>query len=56
MKKIFDDYRVNKNERYCNNINYSNTTKKSGLRDAMVEHALERIIGYMCNKSGLAII
>jgi hypothetical protein len=55
-KKIFDDYKNNKSERYCNNLNYNNITNKPGLRDAMIEHAFERFIGYMCNKSGLRII
>ena len=55
-KQILDDYKNNKDSKYPNNINYCIRTNRSGLRDCMVEHALERLFGYMCKKINLEII
>lgn len=55
-KNIYLDYINNKNNRYPNNINYSIKTGESGLRDSMVEHAMERVFGYICKKNNLEII
>ena len=53
---IYNDYINNKNEKYPNNINYNLKTGKSGLRDSMIEHAMERLFGYICKKNNLNII
>lgn len=55
-KRIYYDYINNKENRYPNNLNYSFKTKTDGLRDSMIEHAIERVIGYMCKKEGLLLI
>jgi hypothetical protein len=55
-KIIFLDYINNKNDRYSNNINYTMITSKPGLRDCMLEHAIERLFGYICKKNILEII
>jgi hypothetical protein len=55
-RQILDDYNNNKEDRYPNNINYCIRTNKPGLRDYMIEHALERLFGYMCKKLNLEII
>ena len=55
-KQILDDYNNNKDTKYPNNINYCIRTNRPGLRDCMVEHALERLFGYMCKKLNLEII
>jgi hypothetical protein len=55
-KLIHLDYNNNKDDRYPNNINYSIRTGKSGLRDCMIEHAIERLFGYICRKNNLEII
>ena len=55
-KNIYLDYINNKNDRYPNNINYSIKTGEPGLRDCMLEHAMERVFGYICKKNNLEII
>jgi hypothetical protein len=55
-KKIFNDYYNNKNNRFPNNIAYSIKTGKPGLRDYMIEHAVERLLGYLCKKNNLSLI
>ena len=55
-KLIYSDYVNNKNNRYPNNINYSIRTNKPGLRDCMLEHAMERVFGYICKKNNLEIV
>jgi hypothetical protein len=55
-KNIYIDYTTNKNTRYPNNINYNLKTNKPGLRDSMVEHAMERLFGYICKKNNLSIV
>ena len=54
--KIYNDYNNNKKNRYPNTINYSIRTNKRILRDSMVEHAVERLFGYICKKNNLEII
>jgi hypothetical protein len=54
--KIEKDYLLNKDKKYPNNINYNKKTNKPGLRDCMIEHALERILGYLCKKNNLNIV
>jgi len=53
---IFRDYIGNKNSRHPNNLSYQIKTNKQGLRDCMVEHAFERLFGYICKKAGHSII
>jgi len=55
-KQILDDYSNNKDSKYPNNINYCMRTNRPGLRDCMIEHALERLFGYMCKRLSLEII
>jgi len=54
-KQILDDYNSNKDTKYPNNINYCIRTNRPGLRDCMIEHAVERLFGYMCKKLNLEI-
>jgi hypothetical protein len=53
---IVRDYIKNKNTKYPNNISYQNKTGKGGLRDCMIEHAFERLFGYICKKNDLSIV
>ena len=53
---IYKDYINNKSTRYSNNLNYQIKTGKPGLRDCMVEHAFERLFGYICKKMGYNIV
>jgi hypothetical protein len=53
---IYKDYMNNKSSRYPNNLNYQVKTGKPGLRDCMVEHAFERLFGYICKKEGYNIL
>ena len=53
---IEKDYIKNKHKKYPNNISYSLKTNKLGLRDCMVEHAMERLFGYICKKNNLEIV
>lgn len=55
-RRIYFDYNNHKINRYPNNLNYSFKTNTDGLRDSMIEHAFERVIGYICKKEGLEII
>ena len=55
-KNILQDFINNKNERYPNNLSYCLATNKSGLRDSMIEHAIERLFGYICKNCGLDIV
>lgn len=55
-KQILEDYNNNKDTKYPNNINYCIRTNRGGLRDCMMEHAVERLFGYMCKKLNLEII
>ena len=55
-KRIYFDYHNNKINRFPNNLNYTMKTQTSGLRDSMIEHAFERVIGYFCKKIGLELI
>jgi hypothetical protein len=55
-EKINKDYNLNKLNRHPNNISFNQKTGKSGLRDSMIEHAMERLLGYICKKNNLEII
>jgi len=55
-KNIYMDYINNKKDRYPNNINYTYRTNNQGLRDCMLEHAIERLFGYICKKNNLDIV
>jgi hypothetical protein len=55
-QNIYKDYMNNQNTKYPNNINYQIRTNKSGLRDCMIEHAFERLFGYICKKNNLDIV
>lgn len=54
--KIDNDYHRNIKTKYPNNMSYSIKTNKPGLRDCMIEHAMERLFGYICKKNNLNII
>ena len=54
--RIENDYNKNIRIRYPNNMSYSIKTNKPGLRDCMVEHAMERLFGYICKKNNLNIV
>ena len=56
IEKIKQDYKLNKNNRYPNNLNYNKKTNKPGVRDFMVEHGMERLLGYICKKNNLEIV
>ena len=49
-KKIEDHYDKNKEKNYKNNLDLQSKTNCSGMRDFMIEHALERFFGYLCKK------
>ena len=51
-----NDFNNHKKRRHPNNLSYSFYTKKDGLRDCMIEHAMERLFGYMCKRGNLRII
>jgi hypothetical protein len=53
---IYSDYYTNIHTRYPNNLNCSLKKKELGLRDCMIEHAMERIFGYICKKNNLLIV
>ena len=53
---IYKDYINNRTSRYPNNLNYQIKTGKQGLRDCMIEHAFERLFGYICKKKGYNIL
>lgn len=53
---IQKDYNSNKNNKFPNNISYNLKTGKPGLRDCMIEHAMERLFGYICKKNNSLII
>jgi hypothetical protein len=53
---IYKDYLNNKSSKYPNNLNYQIKTGKLGLRDCMIEHAFERLFGYICKKAGYNIV
>ena len=53
---IYKDYVNNKSSRYPNNLNYQVKTGRPGLRDCMIEHAFERLFGYICKKEGYNIV
>jgi hypothetical protein len=55
-QNIYKDYMNNQNTKYPNNIKYQVKTSKSGLRDCMIEHAFERLFGYICKKNGFNIV
>jgi hypothetical protein len=50
--KHFND----KNDRYLNNLDYQSRTGNNGIRDYMIEHALERFFGYIIKKYNMEII
>lgn len=54
--KIENDYNRNMRTKYPNNMSYSLKTNRPGLRDCMIEHAMERLFGYICKKNNLNII
>jgi hypothetical protein len=55
-KRIYFDYINNRNNRYPNNLAYTYKTNNAGLRDSMIEHAIERVLGYICKKEGLLLL
>ena len=55
-KLILEHFNSDKNNRYVNNLNYQLKTNNSGLRDYMLEHAMERFFGYIIKQNNLDII
>ena len=53
---IYRDYINNKKFKYPNNLSYNIKTNNPGLRDCMIEHAVERLFGYICKKNNLNIV
>ena len=53
---INSHYNKDRYNKYSNNINYNIQTGKTGLRDCMIVHAIERLFGYMCKKCNMNII
>ena len=41
---------------YKNNLDFQKKTACSGMRDFMIEHALERFFGYLCKKNDLTMV
>jgi len=58
IENIKKHYSLNMFSVYCNNIKLQHSTGYSnlGIRDFMIEHAYERLFGYMCKKNNLKII
>ena len=54
-EEIENHYKKNSNN-YANNLTLQDKTNCSGMRDFMIEHALERFFGYMCRENNLSII
>jgi hypothetical protein len=55
-KHILNDYNNNKTTKHPNNISYNLRTNKSGLRDSMIEHSVERLFGYICRQQKMELI
>jgi hypothetical protein len=55
-EKIREHYELNKHTHSPNNLHYSTVKKDRGLRDCMIEHAIERFFGYLCIKQNLKLI
>ena len=53
---IYNDYMNNKNHKHPNNISFQLKTGRTGLRDSMIEHAMERLFGYIIRKNNHEII
>ena len=49
--KIKKHYNENSKKNYRNNLEFQKKTSCSGMRDFMIEHALERFFGYLCKKN-----
>jgi len=54
--KIREHFEKNKHINSPNNLHYSLIKKDRGVRDCMIEHAIERFFGYLCIKNNLRII
>jgi hypothetical protein len=52
---ILKHFNIDRN-RYLNNLNYQIRTGNTGIRDYMIEHALERFFGYIVKKYNMEII
>lgn len=55
-EQLLIDYNNNKKTKFPNNLSYNLITSNNGLRDCMIEHAVERLFGYICKKKNLDII
>ena len=54
--KIEKHYKENSKKNYKNNLDFQKKTACSGMRDFMIEHALERFFGYLCKKNDLTMV
>lgn len=50
VNKIEKHYEENLEKNFKNNLDFQKKTNCSGMRDFMIEHALERFFGYLCKK------
>jgi hypothetical protein len=55
-EKVREHYELNKHIHSPNNLHYTSVKKEKGLRDCMLEHAIERFFGYLCIKQNLKLI
>lgn len=53
---IIQHYKDNKNTNYGNNLELQKKTNCSGMRDFMLEHALERFFGYLNRSKGYSMV
>ena len=60
LQKLSDDEIIlnyhNNPKNFGNNLIMQNKTKCLGMRDFMIEHSLERFLGYICKYNNLNII
>jgi hypothetical protein len=53
---IYNDYMNNKGHKHPNNLSLQIKTGRGGLRDSMIEHAMERLFGYIIKKNNYEIV
>lgn len=54
-EEIYNHYHNNLETNYPNNLLRSIEVNDCGLRDCMIEHAVERLFGYICKKNNMDI-
>ena len=53
---VIEHYKKNKDTNYGNNLELQKKTQCSGMRDFMIEHALERFFGYLNRNKGYSMV